>query len=555
MTYNFNTDPRSLELLASAFASGCVLHILLWRRGEWDLLALPIVQAYAALPIIVTGITRLAEARGLLNDTSLTFTAIMVLEITHIMGIFSSILIYRILFHPLNCFPGPLIARISNFYPTYLRMKNLRLFEEVEDLHHRHGDFVRLGPTEISIIDPKAVEAIYAARSPCTKGPFYNVLHPRIPLNMIRDHKEHHTRRKVWDRAFSSKALHDYEPRVTGYTSELLSRLAELQGRTINASDWFNFYSFDVMGDLAFGKCFNMLRGGVKHYFMSALHASMTLNGYVAHTSWIYPFLKLIPAINAENKKFWLWCQSQVDGRSKSKPDNPDVFSWILEEYERSPKTKQAKLNLDGEAYLIAVAGSDTTAATLTSLFFEIGSNPAQIVKLRNEIDDYFSQRDYADPSSLAALAHLNAVINETLRLHPPVPSGLQRVTPPQGLMVGDTMIPGNTIVQVPLHTIQRDKRHFARPLEFIPERWTSSPELTMNGSVFAPFSIGRYSCVGKQLGLMELRFVVAHVVRAFDFRLADGQTKEDFLLSKRDTFTLSLPKLDMVFLSRPTGK
>lgn len=66
---------------------------------------------------------------------------------------------------------------------------------------------------------------------------------------------------------------------------------------------------------------------------------------------------------------------------------------------------------------------------------------------------------------------------------------------------------------------------------------------------------IGRYSCVGKQLGLMELRFVVAHVVRAFDFRLADGQTKEDFLLSKRDTFTLSLPKLDMVFLSRPTGK
>jgi hypothetical protein len=46
-----------------------------------------------------------------------------------------------------------------------------------------------------------------------------------------------------------------------------------------------------------------------------------------------------------------------------------------------------------------------------------------------------------------------------------------------------------------------------------------------------------------------------AHVVRAFDFRLADGQTKEKFLLFKRDTFTLSLPKLKMVFLSRPTGK
>jgi hypothetical protein len=39
------------------------------------------------------------------------------------------------------------------------------------------------------------------------------------------------------------------------------------------------------------------------------------------------------------------------------KPDNPDVFAWILEEYERSPKTRQAKLNVEAEAYLIAVAG------------------------------------------------------------------------------------------------------------------------------------------------------------------------------------------------------
>ncbi|KAJ3539507.1 hypothetical protein NM208_g5462 [Fusarium decemcellulare] len=546
-------DPRSPELLLSAFASGSILHILLFRRGEWDLHVPTIVQTYAIAPIVIVGGILLAEGKGVDSDAILPAATVLLLEFVHIVGVFTSIFLYRILFHRLNRFPGPFIARISNFYPTYLRAKNLHLYEEVENLHHKHGDFVRLGPTELSIIDPKAVDAIYSARSPCTKGPFYNVLHPRIPLNMIRDRKEHHTRRKVWDRGFSSKALRDYEPRVTKYTSQLLARLSELQGKPINASDWFNFYSFDVMGDLAFGKSFNMLRDGVKHYFMTALHASMTLNGYLSHISWIYPFVKLIPAINAENTKFWRWCEGQVEERSKLKPDNPDVFSWILEEYERNPKTKQAKLNLDGEAYLIAVAGSDTTAATLTSLFFELGSNPSQIVKLREEIDEYFSGRDHADPSSLANLAHLNAVIDETLRLHPPVPSGLQRVTPPQGLMIGDTMVPGNTIVQVPLHTIQRDERHFARPLEFIPERWTTSPELTKNGSVYGPFSIGRYSCVGKQLGLMEVRYVVAHVIRAFDFRLADGQTKEAFLQSKRDTFTLALPKLDMVFLPRST--
>ncbi|KAM5344051.1 hypothetical protein ACJ41O_012588 [Fusarium nematophilum] len=453
-------NPESI--LASA-ASGCILQALLYRRGEWDLLVTSICYAYAASFIFLVGIMHLLEGESFgIHSVSIVGPVVLV-EMSHIMGIFMSMAVYRLLFHRLRRFPGPVWARLSNFYPTYLRAKNLHLYEEVENLHRQYGDIVRLGPTELSIIDSKAVEAIYSTRSPCTKGPFYNVLHPRIPLNMIRDRKEHHARRRVWDRGFNAQALRDYEPRVTRYTSQLLAQLSSLDGTPVNAADWFNFYSFDVMGDLAFGKSFNMLRDGVKHYFMKALHDSMTLNGYLSHVSWIYPFVKLIPAVNAENLRFWTWCEKQVEERSKIKPEKPDVFSWILDEYERNPKTKQAKLNLDGEAYLIAESktnrnNSDTTAATLTGLFFELVTHKPQIEKLRREIDDYFAQRQDADPTSLSKLSHLNAVIDETLRLHPPVPSGLQRVTPAEGLMIGETRIPGNTIVQVPLHTLHRGK-------------------------------------------------------------------------------------------------
>ncbi|KAF4340428.1 pisatin demethylase cytochrome P450 [Fusarium beomiforme] len=491
-------DPTSPKAIAASFVSGCILHNLFYRKGEWDLAALRILQAYAALPIVIIGLLRLAEVKGWQNNTRLSIISVLLLEGAHIVGVFCSILIYRMAFHPLNRFPGPLRARISNFYPTYLTTKNAHLYEEVEQLHQKYGDFVRLGPTQLSITHPKAIEAIYSAKSPCTKGPFYNILHPRVSLHMIRDHKEHSNRRKIWDRALSSKSLRDYEPRVTKYTTQLLDRLSEMQGTTINASNWLNFYSFDVMGDLAFGKSFNMLRDGVNHYFLTSLHDSMKMVGALAHISWIISILKLIPAVNAEDRKFWAWIESQVEERSKMKPDNPDVFAWILDEYERNPKTHQTKLNVEAEAYLIAVAGSDTTSATLTGLLFELATNPSQVNKLREEVDKYFSEREHADHTSLQNLTHLNAVIDESLRLHPPVPSGLQRVTPPQGLMIGDTMVPGNTIVQVPMHTIQR----------------------------------GRYSCVGKQLGLME--------------------TKEDFLKSKMDTFTLATPNLHLAFESRP---
>jgi len=101
---------------------------------------------------------------------------------------------------------------------------------------------------------------------------------------------------------------------------------------------------------------------------------------------------------------------------------------------------------------------SDTTAASLSSLFFHLAQEPLQVKSLRKEIDEYFEEVSQVDSTGLSKLTYLNAIINEALRLHPPVPSGTQRVTPAEGLTIGDTFIPGNTTVQVPLHSVFRGK-------------------------------------------------------------------------------------------------
>lgn len=62
------------------------------------------------------------------------------------------------------------------------------------------------------------------------------------------------------------------------------------------------------------------------------------------------------------------------------------------------------------------------------------------------------------DIGLLTKLEYLTACINESLRLHPVVPSGVQRITPPQGLQIGTTFVPGETIVQVPTYTLHRGK-------------------------------------------------------------------------------------------------
>jgi cytochrome P450 len=92
------------------------------------------------------------------------------------------------------------------------------------------------------------------------------------------------------------------------------------------------------------------------------------------------------------------------------------------------------------------VAGSDTTSATITHLMYHLALDPNLVTKLREEL----STTAPGDSKFLAA------IINETLRLHPPVPSGVLRQTPLGGLRIGNTFIPGGVIVSTPIWSLGR---------------------------------------------------------------------------------------------------
>jgi len=90
----------------------------------------------------------------------------------------------------------------------------------------------------------------------------------------------------------------------------------------------------------------------------------------------------------------------------------------------------------------------------MTHLFFHLARNKKLTEELQRQLDALSNHND----DSLAELDLLDAIIHESLRLHPAVPSGVQRLTPAEGITVGETYIPGHTLVQVPLHTVFRGK-------------------------------------------------------------------------------------------------
>lgn len=95
---------------------------------------------------------------------------------------------------------------------------------------------------------------------------------------------------------------------------------------------------------------------------------------------------------------------------------------------------------------------SDTTAPSLTNLLYLLARNPENIQKIQEEIDGIDTQ----DVRAVASLSHFNGAINESMRLLPAVLTALTRVTPPEGMEVDGTFIPGNLKIAAPRYTIGR---------------------------------------------------------------------------------------------------
>jgi len=91
-------------------------------------------------------------------------------------------------------------------------------------------------------------------------------------------------------------------------------------------------------------------------------------------------------------------------------------------------------------------------------MFYELAKDSEQVSKLREELSPLLESSGEISHLKLQYLDHLNAVINETLRLHPPVPTAIPRLTPPEGITIGETYIPGNITVWCPPYVLGRSK-------------------------------------------------------------------------------------------------
>ena len=246
------------------------------------------------------------------------------------------------------------------------------------------------------------------------------------------------------------------------HIEQLERKIFELAGQAVDVTQLFLFYGFDVMGDVAFGTELNNLRSGKTHHAVEAMRSGMIPFGILTPVPWLFHLLIAIPGALKAWHQLIDWAHGEVTKRLQYKPENPDIYYWLIDATKKTSTLEKEMPYLYGDSVLSVVAGSETTSTALAFIFYHLAKDPVHLQRIRDELKSVGNLRSHPH---LQALPYLNAIITETMRLHPPVPAGLQRDTPTGGLVIDGQHIPGNVTCLAPIYSIARRKQdHLAYP-------------------------------------------------------------------------------------------
>ncbi|MCJ1355496.1 MAG: hypothetical protein MMC33_005488 [Icmadophila ericetorum] len=464
--------------------------------------------------------------------------------------------IYNVYFHPLAKFPGPILYAAS-YLPFYWTLGRGDLVSKSRELHERYGSVIRVNPNMLYFTDAQAWKQIHGHRQGKRlmirdSGFYFNKNNGAADI--VRSNDADHTRiRKLLSHGFSEQALRDQEPLIMTYVNLLIQKLCEQsqKSKAIDIVRWLNFTSFDIIGDLCFGEPFGGLQNQeyhsiVSNIFKSFKHAQYLViaNAYPPAPALMAAIMKLFGIENHTKRQAHRdFCTKAIDKRTSIQTDRKDFMAQILRYNDEKGMTQQ---EIIGTVAGLISGGSETIATLLSGAIFYLLKSPYSLNKINKEIRSTFKSEEDIVFSSVLSLPYLQAVLDESLRIYPPVPGALHRRTPPEGDIIDGYKVPGNVVVGIPQWTTNHSAQNFRDPDAFIPERWLGDARFANdNRAAVQPFSIGARNCVGKNLAYAEMRIILCRLLWRFDMTLchesSDWASQKTWYLWSKEELKVSL--------------
>ncbi|KAJ4335921.1 hypothetical protein N0V87_005777 [Didymella glomerata] len=483
--------------------------------------------------------------------------------------------VYRLYYHPLAKFPGPFWAKLSTF-PAWWHSKNQDRHLWHLSLQEQYGPEYRYAPNSVCLNTPSAYRHLFGPKGNVKKSEYYSVW-PKT-VNHINTWSAtsvpvHARKRRVINYAFSESALRGAEVFVHSNVDRWLSLLGQAKEKGdvwtkgINMADQVTYLVFDILGDLCFGKCFDMKEpdSKLRHVpelmigFMELVHP-IACSPIGSLWIWLKPrgldrllAIATPPAIERWTE-FVDECLAKRTSKQQDLEEKPkteaevrkDFFHWLFNAKDPETGTGYSLPELYAECELLTIAGSDTTAIVISAAYFYLSRHSAVQEKLALEILSTFGSYDeIKSGSKIHSCKYLTAFLMEAMRMSPPVPAEPSREVLPGGTTVTGHYFPQGSLVSTAFWAMHYNKDYYPEPLQFRPERWivgeagSTTDSVALAESAFCAFSAGSRGCVGKNMAWLEMRIVMAKTLWRFEIKQDPGNNlgggRADARLGRRE--------------------
>ncbi|KAI0868045.1 putative benzoate 4-monooxygenase cytochrome P450 [Hypoxylon argillaceum] len=450
--------------------------------------------------------------------------------------------------------PGPFPACITNFQRmSWIGTKRAHLI--LQDVHTKYGEVVRIGPNMVSFSNPEAIPTVYPTRAGFPKADFYATLRPytrgggaQLAVFNTTDEAIHKQIKTPIALMFSPSNSASFE----GLVDEVLVCLEEqLETRFLankeifNLGEWLQFFAFDVMGTMTFSKRYGFLDTGkdeggmidsILHFMRDA--APMTqvpwldwtlrknkIGDAILRMFGTTASLKILGFVGNAIKEKQLSLSKNESGGDEKDNGRKDFLTRFIELQRGNPNIPHWAPT--AWTFSNVIAGSDSVGSVMRTTMFNLLIYPHTLEKLHDELAAAHVSRPFPTYNEIRNLPYLDACAQEGARMHPPFALPFERVVPKGGVTVGGYYLPGGTVVGGNPYVVNRHTGTFRLDSEFWrPERWMKKDERHKQKleQSSLTFGAGRRVCLGKHVGFLEIKKLIAFIVINYDVRVVDPE-------------------------------
>ncbi|KAJ4390102.1 hypothetical protein N0V93_007575 [Gnomoniopsis smithogilvyi] len=436
-------------------------------------------------------------------------------------------------------------------------------------MHDKYGPLIRISPDELHCADVDFSDEIFAIGTRKRNKPAHQVNGTVLTIAEFGtiDHDLHRSRRAPVAKFFSRSNVAQLEGEIKEFVQLLCDKLLRESGRQpVELKAAYSCFTADVVSSYAFGQSIGFLN---QPLFTPNFKESTESALKTCHVFRWFPILKnldklattfvdylpadlalLVRTMQIELPERIVKIRDAVDAGLLNTRDRHTIFGEILTDEATESKEKGTE-RLAIEAFAIMGAGTETTAATLSLITYQILKHPEILDKLIAELEQNGLINDPRGLPSfleLERLPYLGAVIKEGLRLSYGVSSRTARIATEEDLVYRgewnkkdvEYIIPRGYGVGMSTVVTHHNESIFPDSHRFLPERWLDDQNKPDKGLM--AFGKGSRRCLASNLAITEIHFtVVALAIRVWP-RMSLFETSDEDLAYDHDMF-VPMPK------------